>query len=102
MLLFSGEYYYFYFFMNICAYVYVCVSVCAQLSLPNKYKNLNIRSGQEMRLSSSDAFLPSASRRRRAQHSSVAHIDPLMHLTDRQRTAEVKPSLPLQLCLSCR
>ncbi len=65
-------------------------------------KKLNIRSGQEMRLSSSDAFLPSTSRRRRrrAQHSSVAHIYPHMHVTDRQRTAEVKPSLPLQLCLS--
>ncbi len=38
--------------------VRVCVSVCAQISLSNKYKNLNIRSGQEMRLSSSDPFSP--------------------------------------------
>ncbi len=33
------------------------------------------------------------------QHSSVAHIDRHMHTTDTQRTAEVKPSLPLSRCV---
>ncbi len=36
---------------------------------------------------------------RAAQHSSVAHIDRHMHITDSQRTAEVKPSLPSCVCL---
>lgn len=34
------------------------------------------------------------------QHSSVAHIDRRRHITDRQRAAEVKPSLPFHcVCL---
>ncbi len=68
--LFSGEF--FFFFFSKLIYVYMCAFVFLFAHIfpcqTNK-KNLNIRSGQEVRLSSSDAFIPSASRRRRGQHS---------------------------------
>ncbi len=62
-------------------------------------KNQNIRSGQEMRLCRvpMPCFLPSASRRRHAQHISVAHIDRHMHTTDTQKWSP--PSLSSCVCL---
>ncbi len=72
--------------------MYVCVSVCAQLSLSNKYKNKNIRLGQEMRLSRVPMPFSPPRLCAGALGTGTAHIDRHMRITDRQRTAEVKPT----------
>ncbi len=83
-------------------YIFARVCFCLLTAFPVKQikqSKYQVVSGNET-LSSSDDFLSSASRRRRAQHRSVAHIDRHVHITDTQRTAEVKPFLLLQLCSS--
>ncbi len=77
-----------------------CVCFCLRTDFPVKQiqkSKYQVGSGNET--IEFRSFLPSACRRRRAQHSSVAHIDPHMHITDTQRTAEAKPSLPSCVCL---
>jgi len=77
-----------------------CVCFCLRTDFPVKQiqkSKYQVGSGNET--IEFRSFLPSTCRRRRAQHSSVAHIDPHMHITDTQRTAEAKPSLPSCVCL---
>ncbi len=95
--LFSWEFLFYLFFYKL-IYVYMCACACVFLfahSFPCQ-TNKKIKISGRVRKWDSVEFRCLSPLRVSAQ-ARAAHIDRQMHITDRQRTAEVKPSLPPSL-----